>query len=229
MARYRFSLSGKEIKDIVLALFALTFAFSLALFSTEIFASGRHFITIMQTYPSYFVQSLIAVGIGFILHEMSHKFVAQKYGLWAEFRAWPLGLLMAIGLALFSRGGFIFAAPGAVMISPYHKTRNGYHIQIMKPEDSGKISIVGSVTNVILATIFTALAFFVGWKIFNISAQVNAWLALFNMIPVSLLDGAKVFHWKQEIRIGQKIYEFPLIWFGFFMVCIALFGLTVLI
>ena len=217
MTKNKFTLSRHEIRDIILALAALTFAFSLMLFKTEIFSSGRHIIDIAKSYPLYFAESLVAVGIGFILHEMSHKFVAQKYGLWAEFRAWPAGLLMAIGLALFSRGGFIFAAPGAVMISPYHKNRDGYHVHMLKPEDSGKISIVGSVTNVILAVIFSLLAIATSFQIFNISAQVNAWLALFNMIPVSLLDGAKVFHWSKAI------------WFGFFLVCLALFGLTVMI
>lgn len=217
MAKYKFTLSGMEIKHIVLALFALTFAFSLILFRQQIFFSGTDFLTTVKTYPSYFLQSLVAVGIGFITHELSHKWVAQKKGLWAEFRAWPAGLLMAVGLAIFSRGGFVFAAPGAVMISPLHRTRNGYSVKMLKPEDSGKISIIGSVMNIILATVFITLAFFTGLGIFHISAQVNAWLALFNMIPVSLLDGAKVFHWSKSI------------WLGFFIICIAMFGLTVLL
>ena len=215
MVRYKFKFSELEIKHIVMALMALTLAFSFILFRTEIFSGNIS--DVVHSFPSYFLQSLVAVGIGFILHEMGHKFVAQKYGLWAEFRAWPAGLLLAVGLALFSRGGFVFAAPGAVMISPMQKTKYGYAIRMLKPEDGGKIAIVGSVINVMLAVIFAALSFATGFKIFQISAQVNAWLALFNQIPVSLLDGAKVFSWSKGI------------WFGFFMVCIALFGLTVLL
>jgi len=215
MVRYKFKFSELEIKHIVMALMALTLAFSFILFRTEIFSGNIS--DVVHSFPSYFLQSLVAVGIGFILHEMGHKFVAQKYGLWAEFRAWPAGLLLAVGLALFSRGGFVFAAPGAVMISPMQKTKYGYAIRMLKPEDGGKIAIVGSVINVMLAVIFAALSFATGFKIFQISAQVNAWLALFNQIPVSLLDGAKVFSWSKGIL------------FGFFMVCIALFGLTVLL
>ena len=30
--------------------------------------------------------ALLTVGIGFILHEMAHKFTAIKFGYWAEFR-----------------------------------------------------------------------------------------------------------------------------------------------
>ena len=40
--------------------------------------------------PAFFVVILISgftVGIGFLFHELGHKFLAQKYGCWAEFRA----------------------------------------------------------------------------------------------------------------------------------------------
>lgn len=216
MVKYKFTLSGREIKDIIMALVALSFAFSFVLFGKEIF-SGAGLAAILASYPSYFLQSLIAVGIGFVLHEMGHKFVAQRKGLWAEFRAWPLGLVMAVGLALFSRGGFVFAAPGAVMISPVHRTHEGYSIRILKPEDEGKISIIGSVINVVLAVVFFLLALVTGFRILQITAQVNAWLALFNMIPVSLLDGAKVFRWS------------PAVWIGFTALCGGIWFLTVML
>lgn len=103
------------------------------------------------------------------------------------------------------------------MISPLHRTKTGFEYHILKPENAGKISIIGSVVNVILAVVFSLLAISTSFEIFNICAQVNAWLALFNMIPVSLLDGAKVFHWSKSI------------WLGFFILCLALFALTVMI
>ncbi|MFH0869026.1 MAG: site-2 protease family protein [archaeon] len=216
MSKHEFSISGREIKEIALALVALSFAFSFVLFGSKIF-SAASFAAALSAYPSYFVQSLVAVGIGFVLHEMGHKFVAQRKGLWAEFRAWPLGLALAVGLALFSRGGFVFAAPGAVMISPVRRTESGVHIRILKPGDEGKISIIGSVINVILAALFSLLALATGFGIFAITAQVNAWLALFNMIPVSMLDGAKVFRWN------------PAIWIGFTALCGGLWFLTVML
>ena len=216
MAKHEFTVSGREIKDIALALAALSFAFSCVLFGNKIF-SAASFASAITAYPSYFMQSLIAVGIGFVLHEMGHKFVAQRKGLWAEFRAWPMGLALAVGLALFSRGGFVFAAPGAVMISPMRRTESGYHIRILKPSDEGTISIIGSVINVILAAVFSLLTLITGFTIFAITAQVNAWLALFNMIPVAMLDGAKVMRWHKGI------------WAGFTALCGALWILTVML
>jgi predicted Na+-dependent transporter len=43
--------------------------------------------------------SLFTVGIGFILHEMAHKFTAIKYGFWAEFRKDNIMLVVAVALA----------------------------------------------------------------------------------------------------------------------------------
>ena len=62
----------------------------------------------------FFGIALLTVGIGFILHEMAHKFTAIRYGYWAEFRKDNSMLLVAVALA--SLVGFVFAAPGATVI-----------------------------------------------------------------------------------------------------------------
>ena len=56
----------------------------------------------------FFVISLLTVGLGFLLHEIGHKLVAQKYGCWAEFRADDRMLMFAVIAAFFF--GFVFAA-----------------------------------------------------------------------------------------------------------------------
>lgn len=210
----KFATSATEIKHIALALVALSFAFEFILFRDEIFTQGLLFnLPVMLT---FFLQSLVAVGFAFVLHELGHKFMAQKKGLWAEFRAWPTGLLLAIGMAILSQGGFVFAAPGATMISPMKRNHFGsYTMQILKPEDMGKIGIIGPVINIILCLIFSSLAIVFPLLIFKIGAQVNAWLAIFNLIPLSVLDGAKVWQWSKAI------------WAGSFITSIAIFALAV--
>jgi Zn-dependent protease len=164
---------------------------------------------------SLFLQSLIAVGIAFVLHELGHKFMAQKKGLWAEFRAWPIGLVLAVGMAILSQGGFVFAAPGATMISPVRKHKFGYSFQQLNVKDIGQIGLIGPVVSIALSLIFVVLALIVPITLFRIGAQVNAWLAIFNLIPLSILDGQKVWQWSWKI------------WAGFFALSIVIFGLTV--
>ena len=196
----KFTFSFVEIKHIAAALVALAFSFEFILFRTQIFGQGQLFNAPAMLF--FFLQSLVVVGFAFVLHELGHKFMAQSKGLWSEFRAWPTGLLLAIGMAIISRGGFVFAAPGATMISPVKRNKFGYTMQILKPKDMGEISVIGPIINIILCLIFGVLALISPLMIFKIGAQVNAWLAIFNMIPISMLDGAKIWHWSKAIWGG---------------------------
>src|SRR3989344_7145769 len=104
--------SKKEIFDLIKAWIAIAIAFTIVL---------RHRYD--YSLSLIFFLSITTVGIGFLLHELAHKWVAQKYGCFAEFKAFNLMLVLAIALSLF---GFVFAAPGAVFISDHvNKRKNG--------------------------------------------------------------------------------------------------------
>lgn len=116
----------------------------------------------------------ITVGVGFLLHELAHRIVARNFGLGARFQANYSMLLFAFLISFF---GFIFAAPGAVYTSGGRSGRQ----QML-------ISVAGPVTNLLLAGVF----FFVPGVIGQYGFFINAWLALFNMIPFGGLDGEAV-------------------------------------
>lgn len=134
------------------------------------------------------VVAAITVGIGFLLHELAHKYLAQQYGCWAEFRSDGRMLLFMIALSFF---GFIFAAPGAVMIhGMVDRVRNG------------KISVAGPLTNILLALFFGLLSFVLAEPFATFSSygfMINSWLGLFNMLPFWTFDGAKVFAWNKMV------------------------------
>lgn len=182
------STSEKELKDIIKAWLAISAAFAIVL--SQSFLSS-------DFYTKFIIASL-TVGVGFLLHEMGHKIVAQRYGCFAEFRSFDNMLLLAIAMSFF---GFVFAAPGAVMISGrVNKTR------------SGKISAAGPIVNLVLAFVFLALVFVQLPKLFKSISYygfvINSWLALFNMIPFWLFDGYKVLKW-------NKLVYFSIVAIGF--------------
>lgn len=185
--------SKREIFDLLKAWIAVSIAF------TILFKVSLH-----QGYLVTFVLSLLTVGTGFLLHELGHKFVAQRYKHFAEFKSFDFMLILAI---ISSFLGFIFAAPGAVFISGnLNKKKNGI------------ISLTGPLIN-----IFLAMLFFVMLKLNFLSLvsdygfRINSWLALFNLIPVWELDGAKVFRWNKMIYSIFALISLILVFSSFVM------------
>ncbi len=173
--------SRTELEHLFRAWVALSLAFGILLNGGSVFS-----VNIAYT----FVLSALTVGIAFLLHELGHKFVAQNFGYISEFRAFDKGLILAVVMSFF---GFIFAAPGAVMIQARH----------INNRRRGLISAAGPLVNIILGV------FFLGLKMLNIHAFVNniayygilinAWLALFNMLPFGPLDGKKILRWNRLV------------------------------
>lgn len=162
---------------ILVSVVTISIAFAILLSGTTDF--NAQFATV-------FVEVFLTLGLGFILHELAHKYVSLSYGAQARYRMWTPGLVLAVAMAVFNLG-FVFAAPGAVEI----------HGQNLSREKIGRVAFAGPMTNLLLALFFVMLAFAApSLKNFaSTGAQVNAFLGLFNMIPIAPFDGQKVMAW----------------------------------
>jgi len=70
--------------------------------------------------------ALFTAGLGFLLHELAHKVVAQNYGLKAEFVADYKMLAFAFAASF---AGIIFAAPGASILKDVELFGNSCGLQ----------------------------------------------------------------------------------------------------
>jgi Zn-dependent protease len=190
-----FGIGKTELMDLALSLAVLIIGFSLV-GSRSRGLPGIEVILI----------SALGVGTGFILHELAHKFVAQRYGYWAEYRASRGGLIFIILMAM---AGIIFAAPGAVMISrsPHSLCQNSSQIdadflESLRRKDNAeqlRIALAGPMTNIVLAVLFFGLLVSgVLSSQLSMSAAyfaffINLNLAAFNLIPFGPLDGRKIY------------------------------------
>ena len=173
--------SDTEIEHLTKAWIAISLAFAILLSNGNIFSSDFGIMLLVSGFT---------VLLGFVLHELGHKYVAQRYNCFAEFRAFNGMLILAI---LMSFLGFIFAAPGAVMI-------NGY----VNREKNGKISAAGPIINLGLAVIFIGLILIGFVNMFtHYGLLINSWLATFNMIPFWNLDGKKILRWNKVVYFSM--------------------------
>lgn len=123
------------------------------------------------------------VGTAFLLHELAHKYMATYYKYDSQYVSNDFMMLVSMVIAVF---GFIFIAPGGVVIA---------HVRKMK--HLGIISLVGPLTNVLLGILCLTL---IGVSpIFKFGFEINAWLALFNMIPIFGMDGQKILAWNRIV------------------------------
>jgi len=196
--------SKEEIRDLVKAWLAISLAVAVAFL-------GR---TVESWTLAILVRGAViyglTVGVAFVAHEVfGHKFTAQRFGIFAEFRADDFFLLLALGLAFFT--GFVFAAPGAVVIGG-----------VTRVDTYGKIAAAGPIVNIFLALLFLFLSRSgvslvlpligsQGIDLITTSFQINAWLALFNLLPLGILDGAKVMAWNRTLWAGLGLIALVLV------------------
>ena len=178
-----------EVRDLIIVFIVLSISFAIS--SVGLDAHG--FISILPIV-------MVGVGIGFILREIGQKFAATQCGCEAEFKLWPIGLLIAFLTAFI---GVVFAFPGEI------RTYAGN----ITDEINGKIGIAGPLANMLLALLFIVIAALIYpfslhselikliYLISTVGFSVNSFLAAFNLMPFWSLDGIKVLKWDAKIWI----------------------------
>lgn len=149
------------------------------------------------------------------VHEMAHAYAAYKCGddtasLKGRLTINPFAHLDLIGTLMILFFGIGYANP--VPVNP---------ARLKHPRrDMALVSLAGPAANIILSFIFVFLTYFLtfigsGSNIINLiavffsyAATVNVTLAVFNLIPIPPLDGAKIFSAVLPDRIYFKIMKY---------------------
>ncbi len=194
--------SVDEIREIVLADAVLIVAFSFTRIGgiVEFF---RNPFALLAVLP------IMAIGVtfSFILHELMHKFTAQHYGAIAGFKTSQTGLWITL---ITGMAGFLLGIPGATMIYVHSFTR----------KENGIVSLAGPLTNfaifgicmVAFAVLSPPQGSFIAQAI-SFTIYINLFLAFFNMLPITPLDGSKVLAWDKNVYIATEGALFLLIWY----------------
>ena len=123
----------------------------------------------------------------FLFHELAHKLSAQRFGFSARF-------YLDQNLALFSLITIIspikMIAPGAVVFygNPSRRTK-------------ASIAMTGPLVNIAIGGVLLGISPFFSSNWFLIILLISKFsfdLALFNLLPLFILDGAKIYQWNRE-------------------------------
>jgi Zn-dependent protease len=126
---------------------------------------------------------------GFLVHELTHKAMAQRYGMWAEFRLDKFGAILTL---LSAVSPLKIIAPGAVVIAGN-----------TTPDRVGRTAAAGPTTNILIAGLLLGVAEVLRpaglFGALLAGSAINAFMALFNLIPFGVFDGLKVFRWNKQV------------------------------
>jgi Zn-dependent protease len=202
VARGKVYFSPKELKHLAAA---GVLVMSIGL-SSALYPSFLGFMDWVSALSVVWVFAVILTG-SFFAHEIAHKVTAQRRGLWAEFRLTMWGAILTL-ISVISPL-FKIISPGAMMVSGSAST-----------EEMGKVSLAGPAVNMFLSVIFFGLALPSPNSyqyILFLAAFLNAFMALFNLIPVGILDGFKIFSWDKKIWVlafGASVAVMAVAYFG---------------
>tara|TARA_B110000438_G_scaffold303433_1_gene364883 strand:+ start:4345 stop:5193 length:849 start_codon:yes stop_codon:yes gene_type:complete len=182
--------SKTEIRDLTISLAAFSLGLSF-MFHGGILGGMLSFgSSLLLSVPLFFLLGLIAFGPAFIIHELAHKFVARHYGCWAEFRADPAGLKTGVAIAFFI--GFLFMAPGAVMVAGNVNRRQNGMIALAGPASNLILWGIGLPAYILIQNgVLGTIIFY--WMV------ANSILGAFNMLPFGPLDGRKIKDWSAPV------------------------------
>jgi Zn-dependent protease len=151
--------------------------------------------------------AIIANSILFVLaflgHEYAHKAAAHRFGLWAEFRLNSFGAILT-GLSIILPIKFV--APGAVMLGGFSDERT-----------LGVVAASGPLVNILMSAILLPFVFLPPGGYLWPAFYVSSFIAVFNLVPVAILDGKKVFDWSKvmwALMFAVSIVFLGIAWFG---------------
>jgi Zn-dependent protease len=148
------------------------------------------------SFPSFenYREIVLISVVSLFLHTLSHKFVAKRINLIANFKLWVRGTISSVGLTLLLS---IFAPLKILCFEGLEIAKYRFKVGKRKLtyEEVGIISLAGPTVNLLLAI----LLWIFQTPLSPLIVSVNCWLALFTILPIEPLDGSRIFYWKKWV------------------------------
>ncbi|MFX1262719.1 MAG: AN1-type zinc finger domain-containing protein [Promethearchaeota archaeon] len=210
-----------EIRDLGIAT-VLTILVSIAIFGINNPVSPIAIVNGFLLMPALLLSSLwwfpiamiLIFWLSFMIHEFAHKFVAQRYGMYAHFRMTMQGYYLSAVAILFAIpifGTGVMAVGGVRDVEDYAKsTVAGPFSNIII---AGLLFIIAEIIVITTGPLASAVQFIIFYGML-----LNSFLGLFNMIPIPGFDGSTIFRWSRPIWVLLTVSLLSTLLAGYFVV-----------
>ncbi|AZI43642.1 site-2 protease family protein [Deinococcus psychrotolerans] len=173
-------------------------------------------LSFLTTNPTAFVIIALALTLSLTAHEFAHAYTADRLGDPTPRRMGrvtlnPLAHLDPFGVILLLVAGFGFARPVPVNFNNLGRW--------------GMVAVAaaGPISNILIALLCVVLLKVLpetnlGDTILGIVASINVVLAVFNLIPIPLLDGSRILAGIFPNTLGRSLMEFERLPYAFLIV-----------
>lgn len=210
--------SKKELGRLLISIITIGFVFSFNNWGIDSFDVKTGLLNL--------VRATILAAVALITHIYVQKLMAKRYKQRIEYQLWsikkiktsfiyggfgdiktpkrpiPIGIILSLLVAVVSNGAWLFLAVASFEFSRLREKISRRFLLVTDYEES-KIALSGPLANIGLAIIFTLLS--VGGLNLNQAVQMNLLIALFHLIPIPNLAGAKIWFG------GRVLYIFYLV------------------
>jgi len=210
---------AKQTRDFIITILIVTFVFAFD-DKSKLFQLG--------SWLDNFVRVSASVALVVFVHYFGHKWVARKYGADVVHKIWtikrygwskrahfplklhfmnltvipinsfPLGGVLAVIVSFLSNGRLYFTPVEAIDIKcDEHKRVGRWRIKVLERE-CARIALAGPTANILLALVLQS---FNQSGMFDQLIWISCLYGLYHMIPVSELDGSKIFFGSQYLYV----------------------------
>ncbi|WP_407568907.1 site-2 protease family protein [Deinococcus altitudinis] len=178
-------------------------------------------ISLLTSNPLAFVIIAVALILSLTVHEFAHAYTADRLGDPTPRRAGrvtlnPLAHLDPFGAILLLIAGFGFAKP--VPVNPGNMGRWGMLW----------VAAAGPISNLLIAILAALLLKFLPltqltYLVLTTVLGINVVLAVFNLLPIPLLDGSRIVAAIFPRTLGRALMEFEMQPYSFILVLVIIY------
>lgn len=183
-----------ELKNLIISILVIAFVISF-----KDWGVGDEVDVLMGL--TNFLIAIVIVTVSFFVHHLAHRAAALSVGYKPEYKLWTWGLLLALTIAIISRGNVWFIIPGGIMVHHLAGFRLGFFRYDLNYFGTGLLSALGAVATMIFALFLKIIYLIIPSPIIHKALIFNILFAVYMILPIPPADGSRMFFGSRMVYV----------------------------